>query len=253
MNRIQVWNGRKGRGKLAVCFTLVELLVVMAVIAILASILMPAMRQAVSMSRSAGCINNLRQNGMSILMYSDDYAGKFATVDSSNALSWKLPYIGWTSYGYTGGGYIKDKKLIYCSECPANRYGGDNYVYGGMRPNGATAAMTVSYSGGGYSGNFYFLPLSGFKSPSSTALLGDAVEWWGSFKGPYCRLYKDGVGFAHMKFSSGMVCADGRALQVSPGQLARQEIVAAHFAFSSTGAKVGFAAGYDSNTGVRMY
>jgi prepilin-type N-terminal cleavage/methylation domain-containing protein len=54
-------------------FTLIELLVVIAIIAILAAILFPVFAQARAKARQATCSSNLRQIGVGILMYAQDY------------------------------------------------------------------------------------------------------------------------------------------------------------------------------------
>src|SRR5688572_19906650 len=58
-------------------FTLIELLVVVAVISILAALLLPALKNAKAASKSATCVNNLRQIYLAFACYADDYASSF--------------------------------------------------------------------------------------------------------------------------------------------------------------------------------
>lgn len=98
-------------------FTLIELLIVIAIIAVLAAILLPALNTARNKAYQVKCLNNMRQIGLGFSQYITDYREYFPTSDASPHWTTKTaPY----SQGKVPGSSAAWRKSVYI--CPADRH-----------------------------------------------------------------------------------------------------------------------------------
>ena len=101
-------------------FTLVELLVVIAIIAILAAILFPAFARARENGRRAACQSNLKQIGLGLLQYSQDYdeilCPDWFVTNPNTALSTQAASVAGARYKWTDAifPYIKSEQVFIC-------------------------------------------------------------------------------------------------------------------------------------------
>ncbi|HKS38257.1 MAG TPA: prepilin-type N-terminal cleavage/methylation domain-containing protein [Verrucomicrobiae bacterium] len=83
------------RRSLSLAFTLIELLIVIAVIAILASLLLPALARAKERTRQVACLSNIRQIDLGFRLYLSEHHDRFP---DRRDLKTSLGYRPWTSW-----------------------------------------------------------------------------------------------------------------------------------------------------------
>ena len=65
-------------------FTLIEMLVVIAIIGILAAMLLPTLALGKARAKRIQCISNLRQTGVAFQMFANDHSGRYPMQVSTN-------------------------------------------------------------------------------------------------------------------------------------------------------------------------
>ncbi|RYX80771.1 DUF1559 domain-containing protein [bacterium] len=125
-------------------FTLIELLVVIAIIAILAAILFPVFARARENARRASCQSNMKQIGLGIMQYTQDYDERMpARYTFNEANSWRRVIQP----------YVKSTQLFSCPSNTGNatnaRDSSDGNLTAAGYPTTGTPRFAISYGANG--------------------------------------------------------------------------------------------------------
>lgn len=162
-------------------FTLIELLVVIAIIAILAAILFPVFARARENARRSSCQSNLKQIGLGLLQYTQDYDEKLPNEwygpgnDDSGASNATDKY-KWMDATFP---YVKSEQIYVCPSDSVN----NKYILNSRSQANTGASAGTNF--GSYYINKYYGPgnggptgvsLSSLQAPATTIWVVDGLQ-----------------------------------------------------------------------------
>ncbi len=159
-------------------FTIIELLVVIGIIAILASLLLPALAKAKASARRIACVNNGKELDLGYMLYAQNWGDYLVPPVDSSTTKWATePNRG--NWGYLVLPYVKEEYGIFkCPSAPEHPSWAVQNDPKTEKLNSWVLNFYLGYGGWSYTGGTSkVFKLSGIKSP------GHCVSF---FEKPFC-------------------------------------------------------------------
>ena len=227
-------------------FTLIELLVVIAIIAILAAILFPVFARARENARRTSCLSNLKQVGLGVMQYVQDYDEMYPRTLQVNLQEWDVPGL---SDATTGGRawywykmiypYTKSVQVYFCPSSSAGtspqtgHYGANQNVmtyYGTTTPpiNMATVAAPASV--------YMIMDYSAYLAAPGRVVTNPSAQWYLPGSGKHNGQSAASLAMTSWRVSDydkgrhfdsvNMLFADGHAKWLNSGTIYRESVKA---------------------------
>ncbi len=159
-------------------FTLIEILVVMAIIAVIAALSSAVWQRSQRVAKAAACMQNLRQIGAGLAQYLGDHDGAFPTlVLARDSKEQQVPTLDTEL-----AAYVKEAHVFTCPDDQKNlgQITGTSYLWNPKLNGQKLAALTVQ-----------FVPESPLENPSRIMVIGDKEGWHPFLKNKLNVLYAD--------------------------------------------------------------
>jgi prepilin-type N-terminal cleavage/methylation domain-containing protein len=146
-------------------FTLIELLVVISIVAVMISLLLPALASSRNLAQRANCAAQLHSIGQAFEVYADTYNNQYP-VNSELSLPFEYMINGynnttqnWNPAGFSllyTSGTLTVPQMFYCPQ--SGYYGPDSAINGSYLPTLVDKGYTINWLNIAYSYCYYYAP-----------------------------------------------------------------------------------------------